>query len=156
MSWMGLQAVKIVVWRCKQQRKNRKPRSYKWFQFTHQNKKYILASIPCWLSQSELKNHGILIKVFFTTWSTSQLSVNCFKSVCCPYLRREYICRKMAEKRQGPTPGVRLGEMSVKREVYSRLFARGYANRLTVLNELKILFTTYIDLQTIQASSDRW
>lgn len=62
----------------------------------------------------------------------------------------------MAEKRQGPTPRVRLGEMSVKREVDSRLFARGYANRITVLNELKILFTTYIDLQTIQASSDRW
>ena len=70
--------------------------------------------------------------------------------------KREYICRKIAEKRQGPTPRVRLGEMSVKREVDSRLFARGYANRLTVLNELKILFTTYIDLQTIQPSSDRW
>lgn len=52
----------------------------------------------------------------------------------------------MAEKRQGPTPRVRLGEMSVKREVDSRLFARGYGNRITVLNELKILFTTYIDL----------
>ena len=62
----------------------------------------------------------------------------------------------MTEKRQGPTPGVCLGETFVKREVDSRLFARGYANRLTVLNEIKILFTTYIELQTIQASSDRW
>ena len=62
----------------------------------------------------------------------------------------------MAEKRQGPTPGIGLGEMSVKRKVDNRLFARGYASRLTVLNEMKILFTAYNDLQTIQASSDRW
>ena len=46
----------------------------------------------------------------------TKVSVDGFKSVCCPSYR-EYSYSKMTEKRQWPKPGVRLTEVSVKTEL---------------------------------------
>ena len=64
-------------------------------------------------------------KVFFSTWNTSQLSVNCFKSVCCPswsgfrlkesiYSYFEKGCRKKCTRQSRKVLWVVLSSLSFK------------------------------------------
>ena len=71
-----------------------------------------------------VKQPNFHFEVVFTAYSSSQVSVHGFKKVRCPSCR-EYSYSKMTEKWQGPTPGVRLREMSFKRELTdSTLFCK--------------------------------